>query len=554
MPTTLPTLKGIKLDPPVLLAIAAALPALTRLRVLDAEAASANKASAAGLVTLFGHEAGAAAAEGGARPVPFLAALELHGAVLHDLGELGPALRSCAHLRELHLASDTVWHDLPDKTAAQLAALTQLKVLRLGNYPREAVPRLCAALPGLTGLGLGNFRQRHQAAASLFTALRGLQCLNLGDSSVSVSGLSALVQLTCLEVFAFAVPAQPPRDTHHRWMPPPTYGPRSARGLVAACPLPPLLRRLVLHGKGHRIEVLAALQAPACLEAVELRHCEPELWLRRDASVVSDVGVLQLGGEAALLAAFSFLAAPGVRPRPDTLSLIYFSGGGNSRQPCQPLRPLPHGGGSGGGPAHHGAWLAVLGSLGVRKLRLDGVDLNEQDLRTMVQHAPTLEELTLGGGRLPAAALPVLASLPRLQMLQLGAQSVWPQLDTAPRGPINFPPEAPQVLLALCTAAVHRCGLPLRKLRLASGMQTRRDLPALEQQAKQLLRAAGLDPRMLVVQWGREESIIEDTPMYEEDEEYAESDDGFDSEDDEEGAYERREMERRHERREFMLL
>ncbi|PNH01804.1 hypothetical protein TSOC_012289 [Tetrabaena socialis] len=85
-------------------------------------------------------------------------------------------------------------------------------------------------------------------------------------------------------------------------------------------------------------------------------------------------------------------------------------------------------------------------------------------------------------------------------------------------------------------------------------MQTRRDLPALEQQAKQLLRAAGLDPRMLVVQWGREESIIEDTPMYEEDEEYAGSDGGFDSEDDEEGAYEWREMERRHERREMMRL
>ncbi|PNH10145.1 hypothetical protein TSOC_003161 [Tetrabaena socialis] len=484
MPTSHLAMPSVLLDASLAAGIAAAFPCLTRLSLRRAELLT-SEASSAGLVALFAREAVALASTSrDSRQGPVLTSLELLEASVLSR-PLCAALGRCDRLRELYMQNT---RELSVKDAANLAALTQLHCTTL-----------CTSLTSLTSLDLGDSPRNWQLSPLALATLTGLQHLSIKSTLLEATGLEALAQLTSLEVSIFAAPVPRNGVTGRA---PHTGEPI---GLLEPCALPPLLRRLVLHGVMQRAEVLAALRPPACLTWLEFRNPTQHVTLLQHPTCVSASNVLQQEGEAVLCAVFGFLARPELRPGLQTLEFLY----DNIAPDVALLRAelLPRGdGGAGGAPSHYGAWLAALGGVRVRDLRLTGVALNEQDLRTIAQHFTALEELTLSRCTFAIATLPTLARLPKLTWLSINVLSCWTEGGPHDLGPVTIPPEAPQALLAFCTAAAPR----LHKLLLFSDEEISigdgDSITLLVSELREMLQASGLDPDVVEMDWALTES------------------------------------------------
>ncbi|KAG2488993.1 hypothetical protein HYH03_012433 [Edaphochlamys debaryana] len=328
---------------------------------------------------------------------------------------------------------------------AGLSRLTQLSSLTLLHeegalklQPSEFAATL-APLRGLRSLACDHTLRPDGSLRPLAEALPDLEELRLPNAGVCTEGLTALTALTLLEVHSFAAPRSSAANDHPQpWA------------------LPPRLRQLWVR-EGLKLESALALPEPHA----ELRTVS----ISRESTRVSarDGGALMRREDCANLIALAGFVEGRLEPRECHFSSYTRSPPSSPSDSRTALLPPM-------GAPDHRSWLSAWGRVGLTRLRLEGFAFVRSDLAAIADHMTMLQELRLDDCRLPAAALPSLARLPRLRTLTLDLlpwlrPGVAAEAAAAAQGrvqaaaappPLDLPSELRPALVQLCREAGDR--------------------------------------------------------------------------------------------------
>ncbi|KAG2501387.1 hypothetical protein HYH03_001175 [Edaphochlamys debaryana] len=449
-------INGRTLTPVTARAIGAAFPELTELVVDRSSWNRACDSAAEGLALLVGSAGGA---EKAAQPallprLEHLALWDCHSPLITT------ALSGAQRLKTLY--TDATLHG-SGLTASLARAGPQLAALSaVVAEPASVLPALLPPLTGLRRLFLGDAKCRLEP--SLLACLPHLEELAATGALLDVRGLGQLSQLRVLRVESLGVGEVGMRghygsgesdhsyltEVEWEWSEEPVP-PLEVHGPWAIYPLPSQLALLELTGRRQSVEALARLQWPerggggsglptagellggergsgAAKAAAQPGPSENSggglqllpsagsvtLMVTPDRHTRSRDGRLRPAGEEALVRAILALAdwAPGL---PAVRISYPFYDPEDYPPDSDHLQPAT---------ASHAPWLEALSQLpSLRRLQLRGVELQREEIKTIVRRLPRLEELSLLGPCLyPLDSVPLLRHLRRLKLLKLDAQ------------------------------------------------------------------------------------------------------------------------------------